>query len=92
MTDVADNVTELELELRSRTPGVAAVRIERFGERRAVVVRIDDTHRRGALRPIDGENIAEAARTALRKRLPMVMFSPCAPRRRARRCASASRW
>ena len=34
MTDVADNVTELELELRSRTPGVAAVRIERFGERR----------------------------------------------------------
>ena len=74
MTDVADNVTELELELRSRTPGVAAVRIERFGERRAVVVRIDDTHRRGALRPIDGENIAEAARTALRKRLPMVMF------------------
>lgn len=74
MTDVADSASELELELRARTPGVAAVRIERFGGRRAVVVRIDPTRRRGALRPIDGENIGQAARTALRKRLPMVMF------------------
>ena len=75
VSDPADTTSPtLELELRSRTPGVAAVRIERFADRRAVVVRIDDTHRRGALRPIDGENIAAAARMALAKRLPLVMF------------------
>ena len=74
MTDAAQTSAELELELRSRTPGVAAVRIERYDNRRVVVVRISSTVRRGALNPIDGENIAEAARMASRKRLPLVMY------------------
>ncbi|MCP3939660.1 MAG: methylmalonyl-CoA carboxyltransferase [Actinomycetia bacterium] len=64
----------VELELRTHTPGVAAVRIERFGDRLVVVVRISGAIRRGALNPIDGENIAEAARMGARKRLPLVMF------------------
>ncbi len=75
MTDLAATpTTELEIELRARTAGVAALRIERFGQRRAVVVRIDDTVRRGALRPIDGENIGAAARLARTKRLPLILF------------------
>ncbi len=62
------------LELRALTPGVASMRIESIGGRRCVVVRIDASRRRGALTPIDGENIAEAARMALDKRLPLLLF------------------
>ena len=63
-----------ELELRARTPGVASMRIEDLNGRTAMVVRIDSSRRRGALAPIDGETMAEAARTALEQRLPLVMF------------------
>ena len=66
--------TEYVLELRSHTPGVASVRIETLGGRSSVVVRVDNTRRKGALTPIDGENITEAARMALVKRLPLVLF------------------
>ncbi|MDG2262655.1 MAG: carboxyl transferase domain-containing protein, partial [Actinomycetota bacterium] len=62
------------LELRSHTPGVASMRVESVGGRSVVVVRIDNSRRRGALAPIDGENIAEAARMALDKRLPLLLF------------------
>jgi len=62
------------LELRSYTPGVASMRIESLDGRNAVVVRVDSSRRRGALTPIDGENISEAARMAWTKRLPLVLF------------------
>ena len=62
------------LELRSRTPGVASMRVESVAGRSVVVVRIDNSRRKGALTPIDGENIAEAARMALDKRLPLLLF------------------
>ncbi len=50
------------------------MRVESVGGRSVVVVRIDNSRRRGALAPIDGENIAEAARMALDKRLPLLLF------------------
>ena len=62
------------LRLRSRTPGVASTRIESIDGRRVVVVRIDSSRRKGALSPIDGENIAEAARMALDAQLPLLLF------------------
>jgi acetyl-CoA carboxylase carboxyltransferase component len=50
------------------------MRIEEIDGRRVVAVRIDSSRRKGALTPIDGENIAEAARMALDKQLPLLLF------------------
>jgi len=50
------------------------MRIESLEGRSAVVVRVDSSRRKGALTPIDGENIAEAARMAWTNRLPLVLF------------------
>jgi len=60
--------------LRGRVPGAITATVEDVGHRRAVVVRADSSHRRGALTPDDGETIAVAARTALAERLPLVVW------------------
>ncbi len=60
--------------LRARVPGSTSAAVEAFGplDRRAVVVRVDPTVRRGALGNDDSDTVAAAARLALELRLPLV--------------------
>lgn len=58
--------------LRARTPGAVAAEVTDVGGRPAVVVTVDPSDRLGALSSLASDNIAEAGRTALEKRLPLV--------------------
>jgi acetyl-CoA carboxylase carboxyltransferase component len=62
------------LALRARVPGPVSSEVRPFGDRTAVVATFDPTEKRGALTRADGETLAEAARTAHRERLPLVIF------------------
>ncbi len=62
------------LPIRAESPGTVSVAVELLGDRRAVVVRMDPTHKRGALSPDDGELLVDAARHARAQRLPMAWF------------------
>ena len=62
------------VRLRGGIPGAASGGVERLGRRDAVVIRVDATIAAGSLTPADSETIAEAARLALRQRLPLVGF------------------
>jgi acetyl-CoA carboxylase carboxyltransferase component len=61
------------IAMRAGVGGTVAVRLETFEGRRAVVARTASDRRRGALARKDGESLAEAARTAMRLRLPLVL-------------------
>ncbi|MEE2769352.1 MAG: carboxyl transferase domain-containing protein [Actinomycetota bacterium] len=61
------------LGLRSRTGGSVAFAVSNYGTHRALVVEIAGNDR-GALRPADGDNLAEAARTAREQRIPLICF------------------
>ena len=60
--------------LRTRTPGAVAAQVTEVGGHPAVVVTVDPSERLGALSSMASDNIAEAARTALAERLPLVCF------------------
>jgi acetyl-CoA carboxylase carboxyltransferase component len=63
-----------KVALRARVPGSTSAAVEPFGPagRRAVVVRVDPTTRRGALGDADSATMAAAAQLALETRLPLV--------------------
>ncbi|MFV1989442.1 MAG: carboxyl transferase domain-containing protein, partial [Acidimicrobiales bacterium] len=60
------------LPLRADNPGSLSAAVEDLAGRRCVVVRSDASHARGALRPSDGELLADAARHAYDNRLPLI--------------------
>lgn len=64
------------LPLRAGVPGSARAGLIRLPgtDRRAVLVRVDDTVRRGALGVADSETVADAAYRALAQRLPLVIM------------------
>lgn len=62
------------LPLKSAAPGTVSAAVELLGERRAVVVRMDPSTKRGALSTADGELMTDAARLAREQRLPLVWF------------------
>lgn len=62
------------LAIRAGVRGTISAAVTEIGERRAVVVRADQTNRRGALAPTDGETLAVAAQVALDERRPLVAF------------------
>jgi len=59
--------------VRAGVDGTVAVGLWELGGRGAVVARTASDRRRGALARRDGDSLAEAARTALRLRLPLVL-------------------
>jgi acetyl-CoA carboxylase carboxyltransferase component len=59
--------------VRRGVPGTVAVEIRSFGDREVIVARTASDRRRGALARRDGEGLAEAARMALRLRVPLVL-------------------
>ena len=61
-----------DLALRSGVPGTVTVAVEEVGGRLAVVARSRPGEHKGALDATSGETLAEAARTALKYRLPLV--------------------
>ncbi len=61
------------LAVRAGIDGTVAMEVRDLGGRPAVVTRAASDRRRGALARRDGETLGEAARTALRQRLPLVM-------------------
>ena len=67
-------MAEPNVALRARVPGTTSATIEHFGTlgRRAVVVRIDPTQRRGAIADADSSTMGAAAQLALDIRLPLV--------------------
>ena len=66
-------MTSSTLPLLARTPGSSRVTGAHLDDRPRVEVRIDPSEKRGALHPADGAKLATAARTALDKRLPLVV-------------------
>src|SRR5260370_1010637 len=62
------------VSLPAGVPGAAPGRVERVGRKDAGVIRVDAPVAAGSLTPSDSETIAEAARLALRNRLPLVGF------------------
>ena len=61
------------LPLRARTPGSIAARVDDLEGRPAIVVESTDSDRRGALSPIDGQDIESAARAAREAKVPLVL-------------------
>jgi acetyl-CoA carboxylase carboxyltransferase component len=61
------------LRIRGGVTGTVSVGVERLGRNDAVLARTSSDHRRGALAERDGDSLAEAARSALALRLPLVM-------------------
>ncbi|HLI01958.1 MAG TPA: carboxyl transferase domain-containing protein [Acidimicrobiales bacterium] len=63
------------VRIRAAVPGSTAARVEALplSGRRVVTVRIDPSHRRGALSEADSVTLAEAARLAVDQRLPFVV-------------------
>ncbi|HUY21714.1 MAG TPA: carboxyl transferase domain-containing protein, partial [Acidimicrobiales bacterium] len=58
---------------RAHVPGTIRAALETMGGRAVMVARSVSGHHRGALTRADGDTIAEAARVALRERLPLVV-------------------
>jgi acetyl-CoA carboxylase carboxyltransferase component len=67
------DVTEAPLIVRGGVDGTVQNSLRAFGQRDAVLARTASDRRRGALARRDGDTLAEAARTALRLRLPLVL-------------------
>jgi acetyl-CoA carboxylase carboxyltransferase component len=67
-------VTDSGIGFRARVPGSTSAAITPLGAdgRRAVVVRVEPTHRRGAIAEADSMTMAAAAKLALDVRLPLV--------------------
>jgi acetyl-CoA carboxylase carboxyltransferase component len=61
------------LPVRAGIDGTIAVSVRTVGGRAVVVARTTSARRRGALAKRDGESLAEAARLALRYRMPLVL-------------------
>jgi acetyl-CoA carboxylase carboxyltransferase component len=61
------------VSLRRHVTGSVRASVEEIEGRRVVQARSISGHHRGALTQADGDTIAEAARTALAKRLPLVL-------------------
>ena len=59
--------------VRGGVDGTVQTSLQAFGGREAVLARTASDRRRGALARRDGDSLAEAARTALRLRLPLVL-------------------
>lgn len=59
--------------LRAQVRGTIGVTVQVVGDRLVVLARSHAGRRRGALRAADGDSLAEAARTALAERLPLVL-------------------
>ncbi|MGH9110465.1 MAG: acyl-CoA carboxylase subunit beta [Acidimicrobiales bacterium] len=62
------------LPVRARVDGTIGMAVEQVAGRRVVVARTASDRRRGALARRDGEALADAARTALRLRVPLVVL------------------
>ncbi len=64
------------VRLRALVPGATSARVESLPGtgRRVVTVRIDPAQRRGALSAQDSATLAEAARSALRQRIPLLVI------------------
>ena len=60
------------MRLRAGVAGAASARVEAFGGREAVVVRIDETHAAGSLRSSDSTTVSEAADLARHNHVPLV--------------------
>ena len=73
-TEAAADEPRDSLQLRAGVRGSTAAGVSRLPGtgRRVVMVRVDNEVRRGTLAAADSETIAEAARTALAQRLPLV--------------------
>ena len=65
--------SRVALPLRAGIDGTVAVAVRRVGRQMAVVARTASDRRRGALAKCDGDSLAEAARTALRLRVPLIV-------------------
>jgi acetyl-CoA carboxylase carboxyltransferase component len=63
----------VNLDFRAGTPGAVDARRTRLGDRDVILARCDPAVRRGALTPVDGDTLADAARHALDARLPYVV-------------------
>jgi acetyl-CoA carboxylase carboxyltransferase component len=61
------------LPLRARTPGTISARVDELGGRPVVLVESAGSDRRGALHPVDGQNIEAAARAAREAKVPLVL-------------------
>jgi acetyl-CoA carboxylase carboxyltransferase component len=74
-TPTAAPVGGPQVRLRAGVPGTTTARTEHLplSGRRVITVRIDPAYRRGALSPEDSATLAEAARTALTQRIPLVV-------------------
>ena len=59
--------------LRAGTKSNVSFGLSTIGERKVIEVHTGG-EKLGALLPIDGENLAEAARTAYRQRLPLICY------------------
>jgi acetyl-CoA carboxylase carboxyltransferase component len=62
------------LPIRARVPGAVSAQRDVVAGRPVVVVRVDETERKGAIGAADGETIAAAAGLALAERIPLVLF------------------
>ena len=67
-----DSVTT-SVGLRAGTTGNVSFSLSTIGERKVIQVHTGG-EKLGALLPIDGENLAEAARTAYRQRIPLICY------------------
>jgi acetyl-CoA carboxylase carboxyltransferase component len=63
----------VSVAFRAGTPGAVDARRTRVGDREVILARCDPAVRRGALTPVDGDTLADAARHALAARLPFVV-------------------
>jgi acetyl-CoA carboxylase carboxyltransferase component len=63
----------MNLPFRAGTPGAVDAQRTRLGERDVILSRCDPAVRRGALTPVDGDTLADAARHALAAQIPFVV-------------------
>jgi len=63
----------MSLAFRAGTPGAVDAQRTRLGDRDVILSRCDPAVRRGALTPVDGDTLADAARHALAARIPFVV-------------------
>ncbi len=73
--EAAYDAADGQVRLRACVPGATSARVETLPVtgRRVVAVRVDPGHRRGALSAQDSATLAEAARAALRQRIPLLV-------------------
>ena len=63
----------MNVGFRSRTPGAVDAGRIRLGNRDVILARCDPAVRRGALTPVDGDTLTDAAHHALDAQLPFVL-------------------